>query len=82
MQLAAVGKPTGLRVQVRLDNAKGKTIGTVFPPGSKQGKSSKMRTAHVKKVTGVHDVYLVFVGHSGEVSVQSFQFVAPASKSK
>ncbi|HSZ56970.1 MAG TPA: carbohydrate-binding protein [Tepidisphaeraceae bacterium] len=77
MVLAAVGKQTGLRVQLRLDNAKGAVIGTVKPPTAKRAKSAQMQSTKVKKVTGIHDLYLVFVGHSGELSVQSFQFLAP-----
>lgn len=83
MALAAVGKQTGMRVQVRLDNAKGAVLGTVRPPAGKQSRSAKMMSTRVsKKVTGVHDLYLVFVGQKGELSVQSFQFVAPAAKAK
>jgi hypothetical protein len=82
MQLAAIGSQAGLSVQLRLDNSKGSVIGTVRPPTTKHGKSAQTKSARVRKVSGVHDLYLVFAGRKGELSVQSFQFFAPPAKSK
>ena len=80
MSLAAVGNETGLKVQVRLDSTTGPVIGTIRPPTGKKAKKEGMQSARVRKVTGVHDVVLVFVGKKGKVQVKSFNFVAMASK--
>ena len=48
---------------------------------AKKARKQSMQSAKVRKVTGVHDVFLVFVGKKGQVQVKSFNFVAPASKS-
>ena len=80
MQLGSDDNNQGLRIQVRLDSATGPLLGTVRPPAGKKGKSARIELAHIKKVTGVHDVYLVFVGKKGQLDVQTFNFVAPPSK--
>jgi carbohydrate binding protein with CBM6 domain len=81
MDLGAVGNDANLRVQVRLDSASGKVIGTITPPAAKKARRQNAQLARVRKVTGVHDIFLVFVGKKGQVKVKSFNFVAPASKS-
>jgi hypothetical protein len=81
MQLAAVGNDANLKVQVRLDSANGKVIGTVKPPTTKKARKQSGQVARVRKVTGIHDIFLVFVGKKGQVQVKSFDFVALASKS-
>ena len=58
-------------------------VAWVLPAGidPKKARKQSMQSAKVRKVTGVHDVFLVFVGKKGQVQVKSFNFVAPASKS-
>jgi hypothetical protein len=71
---------SGLKLQFRLDSASGTVIGTIHPTVKHRGKNSRIQLKSVKSVTGVHDLYLVFVGRKGEIDVESFQFVVPVKK--
>jgi len=80
MQLGTVGKQSGLKVEVRLDSTTGAVIGTIRPPVGKKAKSTSIKASRVHSVTGVHDIFLVFVGKKGQIQVKSFNFIAPKSK--
>lgn len=70
----------GLKLEFRLDSASGTVMGTIHPRAKHRGKNSRIQLKSVKTVSGVHDLYLVFVGRKGEIDVQSFQFVVPVPK--
>ena len=80
MELAAIGKATGLKVELRVDKSSGTLIGSVRPATARQSKTTPIQITHVKPVHGVHDLYLVFVGQKGELSVDGFQFLTPPPK--
>jgi arabinoxylan arabinofuranohydrolase len=79
LQLAGFAT-SGSKVQLRIDSATGPLITTLQPIPSKRGKTARAQIAHVKKVTGVHDVYVLIVGRRGQVEIQSFQFLAASHK--
>jgi parallel beta-helix repeat protein len=78
-ELAAIAQ-AGEKVEFRIDTVNGPLITTLRPTTSSQHKNPRVQLVHMKKVSGVHDVYLLFVGHKGEINLQSFQFAAPAKK--
>lgn len=80
MQLGGAGVDGNVKVQIRLDSATGQVIGTVRPPAGKKARKGSVESARVRKVTGVHDLYLVFTGKKGQVQVRSFNFTAAPSK--
>jgi len=76
IQLAAVGVPKTARVQIRLDGKNGKLLTTIVPKTGK--KAAAIQKLHVGKITGVHSVYFVVTGKSGEVSLGGFAFTSPS----
>ena len=79
--LASLGK-AGMRVQLRLDSPTGKVIGSLSVTGGRRGRAMHLQTARIRKVTGIHDIYLVFVGRSAKATVSSFIFMAPPQKKR
>jgi len=80
-QLASLGR-AGMRVQLRLDSPTGRLVGSLSVTGGRRGRASHLQTARIRKITGLHDVYLVFVGHSAQATVSSFIFMAPPQKKR
>lgn len=75
MQLAALAKKMNLRVQLRLDSPTGPVLATLQIPGGKHGMAPHTQRAPVRKVTGVHALYLLFSGRTGQANVSSFSFI-------
>lgn len=79
MQLMlALATKMHLRVQVRLDGVTGKVLTTLALHGSRRRQGMFLQSARVRKVTGVHDLYLVFMGKAGQqVTLNYLTFLPP-----
>ncbi|MCL6219517.1 carbohydrate-binding protein [Zunongwangia sp. M21534] len=52
-------------IEIRLDSKEGQLIGT--SKIDKKGENYKIYTSEVERVHGVHDIFFVFKGESGEL---------------
>jgi len=82
VQLAAATAKMGLRIEVRLDRVGGKLLGTIQPSGGRKASAMHLQTVHARRVTGVHDLFFVFIGHNGAVDLSWFAFDAVEKKQK
>lgn len=82
MQLVAAAQRAGLQIQLRLDGLNGPVVGTIHTPTGKSKPTTRIQTARVRKITGVHDLYVVFVGRKGQVDINWLQFTASPQKKK
>lgn len=79
VDLGALGR-TGIRVELRLDSPTGTRIGSLGIHAGRRGRPMRVQSARVRHITGVHDLYLVLIGRTGQVTVQSFVFMQPPQK--
>ena len=63
INLAVPGRSRGLRIQLRLDSPSGPIIATLTP----HGRTLHVQSARVRGASGVHDVYGILIGRSGQV---------------
>jgi hypothetical protein len=70
----------GLKIRVRADSADGTIIGTINPTTGRRAVKPHVQTAHARKLTGVHDIYLQVLGRSGTVEMGWFSFQLIPSK--
>jgi len=81
VQLAALAKKMNLRIQLRVDSLTGPVLATMHVPGGAHGMRFHVQKSAVRKVAGVHALYLVFAGKTGQATVSSFSFTPiPAKK--
>jgi len=64
----------GQKILLRLDGPSGTVIGTLTTVSTGTWTNYVVQSAGISKVTGVHTLYLDFVGTSGIANVQSFKF--------
>lgn len=64
----------GQRIQIRADGVSGPVIGTLTVTATGSWTNYQLETTSVSKLTGKHDVYLVFVGNYGVANVDWFKF--------
>lgn len=57
-------KYSGNQIQIRLGSPTGRVIGTLTTQSTGQFARYQVQTTRIEKTTGVHDVYLTFVGRS------------------
>ncbi|HET6247267.1 MAG TPA: carbohydrate-binding protein [Tepidisphaeraceae bacterium] len=72
-QIAALAKYAGT-VQIRLDSPTGKLVGSLKIAGTGAWNKYVAQTANVSGASGIHNLYLVFVGGGGVGNVASFKF--------
>jgi len=82
MQLVALTRKLGLRIQLRLDSLSGTLIGTLSPSGGRRGMVLHTQKASTRHITGIHALYLVVVGRKGQIAIESFTFVPLPHRSK
>ena len=82
LQLAASSVKTNIRIQVRLDSLSGPMIGTIRPTTGRRGLALHIQSAAVRHIKGVHDLYLVFTGRTGQLNVEWFSFTPIPIKTK
>ena len=74
----SAARRAGLRMEIRLDSPTGRILGAMAVPGGRRGRALHAQSASLRRVTGVHDLYLVFTGsRSGQVTLNTFIFMAP-----
>jgi hypothetical protein len=77
----AAARRAGLRMEIRLDSPTGRLLGALTVAGGRRGRPLHAQTARLRRVTGVHDLYLVFTGsRSGQVTLSTFIFMAPPQR--
>jgi hypothetical protein len=64
----------GQKIVLHLDGPSGTVIGTLTTASTGTWTNYVVQSASISKVTGVHTLYLDFVGTSGIANVQSFKF--------
>lgn len=64
----------GQKIVLHLDGANGAVIGSLTTASTGDWNKFVLETASISKVTGVHTLYMDFVGTSGIANVQSFKF--------
>jgi len=81
MNLATTGKVKGLKVLVRADQPTGLLVASLTP---KSGRASiaRVQTAHTKKLTGVHDLFVSVTGKSGAAVINWLTFQLIPGKKK
>ena len=82
LQLASLSKTPGFKIQLHADSVAGPILATLAPAGGKAAARYHSQTARMKKLTGVHDLYLVFTGKTGSVALSWFTFVPQPAKVK
>ena len=71
---AAPGKK-GVSINIALDNSWGNSIGQVNIPGNGDGSKVQSFACKIKRVNGIHSVWLRFYGDSDElIKLDSFSF--------
>jgi len=71
---AAPGK-FGVSVEIAIDNSWGPSIGKINIPGNGNGLKIQSFSANIKKVEGIHALWLRFYGKPGELlKIDSFEF--------
>ncbi|WP_082472234.1 glycoside hydrolase family 43 protein [Paenibacillus bovis] len=76
---AIVAANTGGNIEVRLDSATGPLVGTVKVPATGGMQNWREVQGSINNVTGVHDLYLVFTGGSGNLfNLDAWQFASNA----
>jgi hypothetical protein len=73
-QVAAPKGFAGQRIQVRLGSSTGKVIGTLVVKRTKSWDTYSWQSTKIKKVRGIHDVYLTFVG-ANVGNIRALRFV-------
>ncbi|HWE03787.1 MAG TPA: carbohydrate-binding protein [Tepidisphaeraceae bacterium] len=73
---AEIAAPAGLNgsLQLRLDSPTGTLIGTLKAASTGSWSNYESESTTVSGATGIHNLYLVFVGGSQVANVESFQF--------
>ena len=74
MNLAVPGPLRGVKIVLRLDSAAGPILATLRPSRGRFGAALHTQTARAKRITGVHDVYILILGRSGTIQLDSFTF--------
>ncbi len=79
---ANVASTVGGKIEIRLDSATGTLVGTLNVGATGGAQTWKEVETTISKVTGVHNVYLVFTGTgtSNLFNVDYWQFTAPAKQ--
>lgn len=75
MNLAVLAQYAGQKIELRIDSLNGPLIGTITPQATAGWSDYTVQTTAVSRVTGVHNLYFVFVGTSGIANVDWFKFV-------
>lgn len=75
VELANAATKMGLKIQFRADSLTGPLIATLTPSKGKRGATLHMQSAHAKKITGVHDLFISIVGKTGQVDLDWFSFI-------
>ncbi|HET6249427.1 MAG TPA: carbohydrate-binding protein [Tepidisphaeraceae bacterium] len=77
--IAALAQYAGT-VQIRLDSPTGTLVGSLKITGTGAWNKYVSQTTAIKGATGVHNLYLVFVGGGGTGNISSFSFSAAVVK--
>lgn len=64
----------GQKIVLHLDGLTGTTIGTLTTTGTGGWQTYVTQSAYISKVTGVHKLYIQFVGWNGIANLMSFRF--------
>ena len=74
MNLAVAQGYAGQQIQIRIDSLNGPVIGTIRPQATAGWSDYQVQTTSVSSATGVHDLFLVFVGTGAIANVDWFKF--------